>query len=147
MLAKLLEHRAGVDSRREIGVTKEEFLIGRGPDCDLRLAVPAVSRHHCLLRFRGGEATLTDLGSVNGTFVNGQRVRSSTALQHGDEITLGEFRFVLELTGQSGINWGPEAAAADSQSPTFKLQDFKDALKQEQPKKDEGHPPGEAGGL
>ena len=64
MLAKLLEHRANVDLRREIGVTKEEFLIGRGPDCDLRLAVPAVSRHHCLIRIRGGEATLTDLGST-----------------------------------------------------------------------------------
>src|SRR5439155_565627 len=85
MLAKLLEHRPGVDTRREIGVTKEEFLIGRGPDCDLRLAVPAVSRHHCLLRFRGSEATLTDLGSVNGTFVNGQRVRSSMTLQPGDD--------------------------------------------------------------
>src|SRR5437762_1879615 len=147
MLAKLLEHRANVDLRREIGVTKEEFLIGRGPDCDLRLAVPAVSRHHCLIRIRGGEATLTDLGSVNGTFVNGQRVRSSTTLQQGDEIALGDFRFVFEFTGQSGINWGGPEAGADQQSPTFKLQDFKDALKKEEPKKDEGHPPGEAGGL
>ena len=147
MLAKLLEHRPGVDSRREIGVTKEEFLIGRGPDCDLRLAVPAVSRHHCLLRVRGGEATLTDLGSVNGTFVNGQRVRSSMALQHGDEIALGDFRFVVELVTQSGINWGPDAATADQQTPTFKIQDFQKAMQKEEPKKDEGHPPGEAGGL
>ena len=98
MLAKLLEHRAGVDSRREIGVTKEEFLIGRGPDCDLRLAVPAVSRHHCLLRFRGGEATLTDLGSVNGTFVNGQRVRSQAVLHDGDEIRLGPCTFLVQFS-------------------------------------------------
>src|ERR1700722_4645594 len=52
MTAKLLELEAVGGQRREIAVTKEEFLIGRGADCDLRLRVSAVSRHHCLRRVR-----------------------------------------------------------------------------------------------
>ena len=145
MLAKLLERETATGERREIAITKDEFLIGRGIDCDLRLRTSNVSRHHCLLRFRADETTLQDLGSANGTFVNGQRVRSQTALVHGDEISLGDFHCVLEMTGQSGVDWGP-AAGADQGSPTYRIKDFKKQLQKEPDKKDEGHPPGETGG-
>jgi pSer/pThr/pTyr-binding forkhead associated (FHA) protein len=146
MLAKLLECKpAAAEERHEIAVTKEEFLLGRGDDCDLRLRSKAISRHHCLLRIRGGHATLTDLGSANGTFVNDQRVRSQAALNHGDEIALGEFRFILEMQGVSGIDWGP-LAANDPQGRTMRVRDIKRTLEQEQAQKDESHPPGGAGG-
>jgi pSer/pThr/pTyr-binding forkhead associated (FHA) protein len=140
MLAKLLERSASAAERHEIAITKEEFLIGRGADCDLRLRSKAVSRHHCLIRFQGGEVTLVELGSANGTFVNGQRIRSQATLKEGDEIGLGDFIFVLALHGQSGIIWGP--TTGDSQAPTIHVKDVKRGLE-----KDEGHPPGEAGGL
>jgi pSer/pThr/pTyr-binding forkhead associated (FHA) protein len=74
-----------------------EFLIGRGADCDLRLPVSAISRHHCLIRLHGAEATLVDLGSSNGTFVNGKRVRSQAPLHSGDEIRLGNSSFRVDL--------------------------------------------------
>jgi pSer/pThr/pTyr-binding forkhead associated (FHA) protein len=140
MLAKLLERSASAAERHEIAITKEEFLIGRGADCDLRLRSKAVSRHHCLIRFQGGEVTLVELGSANGTFVNGQRIRSQATLKEGDEIGLGDFVFVLALHGQSGIIWG--AAADDPQAQTIRVKGLKRGLE-----KDEGHPPGEAGGL
>jgi pSer/pThr/pTyr-binding forkhead associated (FHA) protein len=144
MLAKLLDRGAAAGERREIAITKEEFLIGRGGDCDLRLRVSAISRHHCLLRIRGGEATLTDLGSANGTFVNGQRVRSQVALRHGDDIGLGDFHFELELSGPSGIDWSPAIGAAP-EMPTSRMQ----APKPEPPaaglKKDQGPLPGQEG--
>ena len=54
-----------------------------------------------MIRMRGGEITLMDLGSSNGTFVNGSRVISQTALKSGDEITLGDFRFHLDLGDSS----------------------------------------------
>jgi pSer/pThr/pTyr-binding forkhead associated (FHA) protein len=145
MLAKLLERGCAGAERHEIAVTKEEFLLGRGEDCDLRLRSKAISRHHCMIRVRAGEATLVDLGSANGTFVNNQRVRSQIALQHGDEIGLGDFHFVLELQGPSGIDWGP-ALPDDPKARTMRVNDLKRTL-EEAPKKDEGHPPGEAGGL
>jgi pSer/pThr/pTyr-binding forkhead associated (FHA) protein len=125
MPVKLLEQADASEQRREIAITKEEFLIGRGADCDLRLAVKAVSRHHCLLRTRSNEITLADLGSANGTFVNDQRIRSQVTLRHGDKIGIGDFRFLVELEGPSGIAWGPESGAAPN-APTCRM-----------------HPPGE----
>ena len=53
-------------------------MLGRGTDCDLRLVDPGVSRHHAELRVEDGEVVLVDLGSTNGTFVNGQPVRRVT---------------------------------------------------------------------
>jgi pSer/pThr/pTyr-binding forkhead associated (FHA) protein len=115
MNPKLIEPGAGPEQTREIPITKDEFLIGRGADCDLRLRHSAISRHHCLIRLQGGEATLLDLGSANGTFVNGQRVRSSAALRSGDEIRLDVHRFIVNLGDV------PESAGPDTNAPTYKL--------------------------
>jgi predicted component of type VI protein secretion system len=116
MRPKLIE--PGGDREREIVIQGQEFLIGRGADCNLRLAVSAISRHHCLLRFQGAEATLSDLGSSNGTFVNDKRVRSQVALHTGDEIRVGSCRFVIDLG--DGIDLGG-APAKDAGATTCKL--------------------------
>jgi len=116
MLPKLIE--PGGDRKREIIIQGQEFLIGRGTDCDLRLAVSAISRHHCLLRFKGGEATLSDLGSSNGTLVNGKRVRSQVALHTGDEIRVGSCRFVVDLGDGVDLESAP---ASDPAATTCKL--------------------------
>src|ERR1700693_2597180 len=97
MTPKLIEPAVGLGRTREVNIGKEEFLVGRGPDCDLRVNDEDVSRHHCLIRVRGGEATLSDLGSSNGTFVNGKRVLSQVALVSGDEIRLAKCRFLVDL--------------------------------------------------
>jgi pSer/pThr/pTyr-binding forkhead associated (FHA) protein len=106
---------AGPDQSRDIPITKDEFLIGRGSDCDLRLRQSAISRHHCLIRTQGGELTLMDLGSSNGTYVNGQRVRSSMVLRSGDVIRLDVSHFVVNL-GDT-----PEPAGPDTNAPTYKI--------------------------
>jgi Protein of unknown function (DUF3662)/FHA domain len=63
-------------------------VIGRGQDADLRLADTGVSRRHVDLRFDGTNAVLHDLGSTNGTTINGHRAQS-WQLQHGDVVRLG----------------------------------------------------------
>jgi Protein of unknown function (DUF3662)/FHA domain len=63
-------------------------VIGRGQDADLRLPDTGVSRRHVDIRFDGGGAVLHDLGSTNGTTVNGHRAQS-WQLQHGDVVRLG----------------------------------------------------------
>ena len=118
MGAKLIEPASGPEPAREISLTGEEFLIGRGADCNLRLAVSAISRHHCMIRLHGHEATLMDLGSANGTFLNGQRVRSPMPLHTGDEIKLGAYRFLVDLDDTPGLDL---AAGADPNAPTAKL--------------------------
>ena len=106
MSVKLIEQGPEPGARREILVTKEDFLVGRGLDCDLRIHADTVSRHHCLLRRRGEEVTVLDLGSSNGTFVNGQRVRSQAVVHNGDRLRVGTFDFQVEVDGQSGVTWG-----------------------------------------
>lgn len=97
MSPRLLEPRQEGQPVREIPIRGEEFLLGRGNDCELRLHDTAISRHHCLIRVRGGEATLSDLGSSNGTYLNGTRVLSQTTLHTGDEIRAGTFRYIVDL--------------------------------------------------
>ena len=63
-------------------------VIGRGQDADLRLPDTGVSRRHVDIRFDGSGAVLHDLGSTNGTTVNGHRAQS-WQLQHGDVVRLG----------------------------------------------------------
>ena len=94
---RLIERGATAEEIREIPVTQAEFLIGRGADCDLRLRAASVSRHHCLIRPGAECATLTDLGSSNGSYLNGQRVRSQADLHSGDELKVGTFTFLVAL--------------------------------------------------
>ena len=73
-------------------------ILGRGTDCDLRLVDPGVSRHHAELRVEDDEVVLVDLGSTNGTFVNGQPVRR-VALTDGTRVTLGRTTLVFRRDG------------------------------------------------
>lgn len=66
--------------------------LGRHPNNSIQLLDKIVSKEHCILEQRDGAFVLRDLGSLNGTYVNGERVRGETALRHGDEIALGSTR-------------------------------------------------------
>src|SRR5579862_9609463 len=66
--------------------------LGRHPNNSIQLLDKIVSKEHCILEQRDGQFVLRDLGSLNGTFVNGERVRGEQFLRHGDEIALGSTR-------------------------------------------------------
>jgi Protein of unknown function (DUF3662)/FHA domain len=85
---------SGSDSQRTYDLTVPVTILGRGTDCDLRLVDPGVSRHHAELRMEDGEVVLVDLGSTNGTFVNGQPVRR-VVLADGTQVTLGRTTLVF----------------------------------------------------
>ncbi len=76
--------------------------IGRGPDNDLQIPDTKVSRHHCLIERQGSEINIRDLGSSNGTYVNGKRVEK-TSLSHGDVIRLGETELLFEREGATFV--------------------------------------------
>ena len=69
--------------------------MGRGQDCDLQLMDQGVSRRHADIQFDGEFAVAYDLGSTNGTTVNGHPV-GSQQLQHGDVLRLGHSRVVFQ---------------------------------------------------
>ncbi|MBX3233460.1 MAG: FHA domain-containing protein [Labilithrix sp.] len=66
--------------------------LGRHPNNSIQLLDKIVSKEHCILEQRDGGVVLRDLGSLNGTYVNGERVRGEMMLRHGDEIALGSTR-------------------------------------------------------
>jgi adenylate cyclase len=66
--------------------------LGRHPNNTIQLLDKIVSKEHCILEQRDGQFILRDLGSLNGTYVNSERVRGEQPLRHGDEIALGSTR-------------------------------------------------------
>lgn len=105
-LAEPLEERAHataqtalllLDGRRTV-VGPGGATIGRSRQCDVVVNDPNVSRQHAELRPRGGSWVLTDLGSTNGSRINGHPVERSEVVRPGDEIELGAtiLRFELE---------------------------------------------------
>jgi DNA-binding winged helix-turn-helix (wHTH) protein len=82
---------------REMPLASGENLMGRASDCQVSLASSTVSRHHARIRVAEGQVVLEDLGSKNGTLLNGVRIDHLAPLQDGDEIRLGS----IELTYRS----------------------------------------------
>jgi pSer/pThr/pTyr-binding forkhead associated (FHA) protein len=74
-----------------------EYVFGRGAECHVRPNSDWVSRQHCLLRVTGDGAFLRDLGSRNGTLINGTRLVEECALQHGDQVQIGPLVFEVVL--------------------------------------------------
>ncbi len=72
-----------------------EFVVGRGPECHVRPNSELISRQHCLLVIHGRAVVVRDLGSTNGTLVNGERVIDERSLHNGDTLQLGPL--VLEV--------------------------------------------------
>jgi len=66
--------------------------LGRHPSNTVQLLDKIVSKEHCIIERRPGGFTLKDLGSLNGTYVNGERVAGERDLRHGDDIALGQTR-------------------------------------------------------
>jgi Nif-specific regulatory protein len=79
-----------------IELTDTETVIGRDPANNIALNDPLVSRRHCSVRKSGAEIQVTDLDSLNGTFVNGEPAREKT-LQHADQLKVGSSQFVFLL--------------------------------------------------
>jgi hypothetical protein len=82
---------------REVGVGDRPVVIGRMPGCEVLLADPNVSRRHAEVRPSGQGWTVADLGSTNGTKVNGVRASEREELHPGDEIRIGATSLRFEV--------------------------------------------------
>ncbi len=85
-----------------IPLEKAIVLIGRQADCDVSLTHSRkVSRKHCCVAQVNTSFVVRDLGSTNGVFVNGSRVRKEAGLLFGDELAIGDVRFRLQAEAPS----------------------------------------------
>ncbi len=90
-----------------ISLNRPVQLVGRHPECDVRLDRPQISRRHCCLAIIDQQVVLRDLGSRHGCWVNGRQV-SEAQLDIDDEIAIGHLLFRLEqgLPGSVDSNHG-----------------------------------------
>jgi predicted component of type VI protein secretion system len=102
MSARLLPLKSG--AAPIILLQRPVLLVGRHPECDVRIDLPKVSRRHCCVALAYERVVIRDLGSRNGLRVNGQVV-DEAQLTHGDEVAIGPLIFRVD---------DPESA---SQSP------------------------------
>lgn len=85
-------------AQRVVELARPVTLLGRGAEADVQVADTAVSRRHAELHLTGDSVELVDLGSTNGTQVNGQRV-DRTVLRDGDRLQVGTSTFVFSRDG------------------------------------------------
>jgi pSer/pThr/pTyr-binding forkhead associated (FHA) protein len=99
----LAKHRAaivvlsGSAAGNEFAIDGPKVSLGRGPSADLTFDDSAMSREHVVIEFSDGGFRIRDLGSMNGTLVNGEVIQVGD-LDHGDRLRIGEhdFQFILE---------------------------------------------------
>ena len=106
--------RAGQERRIDPG---QSIVLGRDQDIDVPLDDSRVSRRHARLRVdANGTATIEDLGSTNGTVVNGRRIEGPTVVHEGDAISIGNTR--VTFGGDAAQGGGASTVIADAPRPS-----------------------------
>ena len=104
----------GRSSARSLKLLDGVTTVGRQDDCQLRIASSQVSRRHCQLFEHKGFLLVKDLGSSNGTFVNGKRIAEQRVLEVGDELGIGPVKFRVEKNAATPAAPAPARAAGDT---------------------------------
>ena len=118
----------GKNAGHEIRLKGSKFLIGRGEECQLRPKSDAISRQHCEFTIEGGQVSVKDLGSKNGTLVNGTRIEGATSLNDGDEIQIGKLAFtIVGLAVEEPAELEKPAAKKEKPAAMFTDQSIEDS--------------------
>lgn len=104
---KLLGQMKPLGGGDPIPLKKKELIIGRRPSCDIRLDFEKVSGRHCVLSYINGTWHVRDLGSTNGTKINGQKLSRVQGILPDDELAIANYLF--------HIDYEPAAPLMDSQ--------------------------------
>ncbi|MFI5305859.1 MAG: adenylate/guanylate cyclase domain-containing protein [Polyangiales bacterium] len=91
--------------------------LGRHPDNTIQILDRIVSKNHCHIDLVGDQYVLKDLGSLNGTYINGERVQNTHPLRPGDEVTLGGTKMVFDAPGAQEGEGGKRAAGLVTMAP------------------------------
>jgi pSer/pThr/pTyr-binding forkhead associated (FHA) protein len=101
----------GASAGKVVTIRGPRFDIGRSEECNLRANSDAISRRHCEITVNDADVRIRDLGSRNGTHVNGERIEGEQKLQMGDQLRVGPLEFLVTFV-QPAKAEVPEKAAA-----------------------------------
>ena len=107
MIAKLIV-ASGKSAGRSIAIKRNKLLIGRAEGCDVRPLSEDVSRRHCAITVGPAEVWVEDLGSRNGTFVNGAKIAERTKVVDGDIVRVGSLELKVSCTMPAAQTPGTE---------------------------------------
>jgi pSer/pThr/pTyr-binding forkhead associated (FHA) protein len=107
MIAKLIV-ATGKSAGRSIAIKRNQLLIGRAEQCDIRPLSEEVSRRHCQVTVGPAEVWVEDLGSRNGTYVNDVRIAERTKVADGDLIKVGSLELRVSCTMPAVSSGGSE---------------------------------------
>ncbi len=102
-----------------VNLVRDEYLVGRGEDANVRLTERNISRRHAQLRRSDTSWVIEDLDSYNGCYVNGVRVGGEHPLEHGDLIQLGDYRLALSDESRSATAGGAATLPAVPKSQSL----------------------------
>lgn len=114
MLNVELKVVSGKHAGQVITLNRAKFLIGREQDCQLRPNSELVSRHHCVFTVDDFSVRVRDLGSTNGTTVNGERIRKEILLQQGDHVIVGNLEFEVVINENTKGQTSPAVSSEDT---------------------------------
>jgi len=95
-------------SQKSFSLPSNITVIGRRHDCDLVIPLDDVSRRHCRLDLNNETLQVHDLGSRNGTYLNGQKVNGETQVKAGDYLRIGPLTFQLQIDGEPQKSTPPQ---------------------------------------
>ena len=121
-----LTMRSGPTPGKVFPLEKGEIILGRDLSCDIVVGDAEISRRHTRLYAQGGGYIIEDLGSTNGTTVNGQRLMGPYMLRPGEQVTLGEHVVLVYEAPQANMN--ATMASAGPMSPSGRPQDMEGTL-------------------
>ena len=129
-------------SQKTFDLPSNTTVIGRRHDCDLCISLKRVSRRHCQLNKNEESVKIRDLGSQNGTFLNGERIDGAT-VKAGDYIKIGPLTFQIQIDGvpektTPPAEAEPELSDLEMPEPTAEAavdvdEDFGDLLELDEP--------------
>jgi len=98
-------------------VVRADAVVGRSPSCEIALPDSRASRRHARLELAAGQLRVVDLGSRNGTYVNGERLTGARALEPGDRVTIGGTAFVVDPPLAAEVAEGGQAEPDSAHLP------------------------------
>ncbi len=131
-----LKMRSGPTPGKVFSLEQEEVRLGRDLASDIAINDPEVSRHHARFFMQDETIFIEDLGSTNGTFLNGTRISNPQQLRQGDVITFGE-KIVMVF---EKVIYDRDATVVSSQAPRTVQQQYREAHPVQEPYQPEPEP-------
>ncbi|HXB60625.1 MAG TPA: FHA domain-containing protein, partial [Candidatus Acidoferrales bacterium] len=111
---------------RSCDLASERTTIGRVEENNFQISEPSVSSRHCEILLRGNDIVVRDLGSTNGTFINGEKITGEGVLKPGQTLRLGNVELKLDAPGAPGA---PAPASGSAPAPAPATPPKKEAAK------------------